>query len=283
MEIIRIPGSRRPNSYEARVYSYLLQGVTKQTIEEETGIRGDRLTHTIKRIRSKYIGRLSPEQQVLEHRRNTSAGRGGILLAVSEYFPLDLTSRQTQIALEVDHGISLPQPKIAHVYAREMHRHGLQRPIAQLTIEAQRDKRRPTVELVRIVKQRKNAHSLIERSRLPKPQTLEEWSSVEQETDEIKNQLLDLLGKEELVPGDMLGCGYLLDLYQARRVWIENEDRSLIDNFPLIYEEMDSAIADRLEQQRQIIMMKIKPNGNGKKPVQVAESGEVKRGETGWG
>lgn len=283
MEIIRVPGSRRPNSYEARVYSYLLQGVTKQTIEEETEIRGDRLTHAIKRVRSKYIGRLSPEQQVLEHRRNTSAGRGGILLAVSEYFPLDLTSRQTQIALEVDHGISLPQPKIAHAYAREMHRHGLLRPIAQLTIEAQRDKRRSREELLDIIIRRKAAQRLMEVSGLHKPETLRGWCLLEEETDDTRNQLSEVLGGEKLMPADFLGCRYLLEIYEARRVWIENEDRSLIDNFPLIYEEMDPAIADRLEQQRQIIMMKIKPNGNGKKPVQVAESGEVKRGETGWG
>ncbi len=38
--------------------------------------------------------------------------------------------------------------------------------------------------------------------------------------------------KPDLMPKDPIHRKYLWDLYRARKVWVENRDRSLVDNFP---------------------------------------------------
>jgi hypothetical protein len=55
-----------------------------------------------------------------------------------------------------------------------------------------------------------------------------------------------LIGQPELVPDDVLGRSYLLDLYHARRLWAETGDRSQMDAFPAFYEEVEPGISERL-------------------------------------
>ncbi len=239
---------KRPDSYLARVLPYVRLETPRWVIEEKTGIVGPRLTDTIKSIRSNgYVPRLSQDEQTYMHKVNTSYGRGGIWLKVSEFFPLDLTSKQTQIALRLKE-VELSQHQIATAYAREMHRHSLQRPVTELTIEAQRDKRRSEEELARIVGFRQDAYNEVVEKSWKKPSSLRGWHLLEGVIDEeSKETLLELLGSRDLFPQDALAQRYLLRLHEARQLWIQQRDSSVLINFRRDFNEIDPGITSRLE------------------------------------
>lgn len=206
---------RRPNSKVARVYPYLVAGASRQVIAETTGLAGNQLTEAIrKNYQLGYVPRPTVEEQIRMHRLNTSAGKGGILLVIEKYFPLDLTARQTKVALEVYDGIELTREQIVAAYSREVHRHGLQRPLEELMVEAQRDKRRSKEELLNIVVRRQAAHRVMLTSGLEKPKTLQQWRELEHEppTEEEINRLAELLLNPIFVPRSPLEQRYLLNI-----------------------------------------------------------------------
>ena len=149
---IRTP---RPTSYTGRVYQYVKDGCPRRVIERETRLSGMQLTDA---IRNTYRRGYLPTPPLDERRRllrlNTSAGKGGVWLSIMDYAPLYLTARQTQVAVKHYQGRRLSLGQIATAYARERRRNHLVRPAAELTIEAQRDKRRTERALLEIVRLR---------------------------------------------------------------------------------------------------------------------------------
>jgi hypothetical protein len=171
---------RRKNSAVAKVYPFLIAETPAYLIGEKTGLHGTKLIDAIRgNYRLGYVTPPPPEVRRAQHRINTSASRGGILLSIWPYLELDLTARQTQVALLTNEGESFSQEQIRQAYAREVRRHNLLRPIDELTVDAQRDKRRTDNELLEIVHNRQATHEHLRRLRLPKPQTLREWKIFE--------------------------------------------------------------------------------------------------------
>src|SRR5579883_2358377 len=109
---------RRPNGYVGRVFPLLREGQPRPTIEAATGLHGSRLTEAIRgNFRLGFIAPLSAEERRRQHRMNTSAGKGGILLCMQPYWDLDLTARQTQVALRADDGLAFSLRQISSAYA----------------------------------------------------------------------------------------------------------------------------------------------------------------------
>jgi len=147
--------SPRPASYAGRVYDYVRDSSPRSVIERETGLTGTRLTDA---IRNNYRLGYLPTPPLAERRQrlrlNTSAGRGGVWLSIRDYVPFCLTARQTQAAVRQDSGRRLSLVQIQSAYSRERHRNHLARPVAELTVEAQRDKHRTERVLLEIVRLR---------------------------------------------------------------------------------------------------------------------------------
>lgn len=214
----------RPRHFKIRishveaVFPLLNSGKSRQEISRATGLKGDTLTYAIRdNYAAGYVLRPDPEIQRNSHRINTSIARGGVFAAIEDYIPLDLTAKQTKIAVAVNKGIALEQSQVAHAYSREMHRHGLQRPIKELMVEAQRDKFRSPEELLNIVRNRQAAYRLTIELGLEKPKTLRQWNELEKDprrelTEEEFNKLAELLLNRIFVPRDTLAQRYLLNL-----------------------------------------------------------------------
>jgi len=127
---------------------------------------------------------------------STTAARGGIALLLEPYLPLDLTARQTQVAVRTQQGAELALRQIRSFYSRVRHRHGVERPTTELTGEAQRDKRRSEGELLQIVQDRQVAGAALQAAGLPKPATLAAWREREAQfevRDALATQLRALL------------------------------------------------------------------------------------------
>lgn len=78
----------------------------------------------------------------------------------------------------------------------------------------------------------------------------ERAESSEQEQIEL---LLSLFINPALVPTNPLHRSYLLELYRARKVLMQTGDRTLLHQFPDIYEETDPEIVKTLATQIRII------------------------------
>ena len=171
---------RRPRSLVAQVYPYLLQDAPRRVIEAATGLSGHRLNGAIQgNWRLGYVVRPSPAERRHRLRENTSAAKGGIWLDVRRYEGLDLTARQTQVALKRLDGKEYSQAQIQSAYSRARHRHGLVRPIAELTVEAQRDKFRSEQAILEMVRARWAAYLLVRQHGWNKPTTLRGWQLLE--------------------------------------------------------------------------------------------------------
>lgn len=261
---------RRPNSRVAMVYPLLTRGEFRRSVlEKETGLRGEDLTEAVRgNYRLGYVERPSVEDQRQIFAENNSASKGGEALAVRPYRDLDLTAKQTMVAIAYFDRKTYTQAEIARAYSREMHRHGLKRPVKELMGEAQRDKRRSEDELLEIVKSRKAAQRVIEMGHFEKPKTLREWhmleafapsmevslSTAQLENIRDKAFLAQILEDSALVPDNPLEVEYLLTLWRAQEAAAAG-DESLIDNFPEHYEEMIPE-PNRLSKQRAIIYRK---------------------------
>ncbi|HTE84943.1 MAG TPA: hypothetical protein VK821_09430 [Dehalococcoidia bacterium] len=166
----------RPTTATGRVYPYLKDGIPRPIIERETGLAGMRLTYAIRaNYRLGYLPTPSLAERRQRLRSNTSAGKGGVWLVIRDYAPLCLTARQTQVAVKYYHGRRLSLSQIASAYQRERHRNHLQRPVAELTGEAQRDKRRSWRALLGIVRHRLAVNELLTEEGIGRPVTLCEW------------------------------------------------------------------------------------------------------------
>lgn len=267
-------------SHVRAVFPYLIEHRTKQEISEATGLEGDPLTWAIgANYREGYV--IRPDSEILghNHRINTSIARGGILAAIEQYIPLDLTAKQIQALLRAHDNKTFEQEQIAHALARERHRHGLQRPITELTKEAQRDKHRSREELLSIAEKRLEASVFVGANGLKKPKTLQQWTELEEKSSGL---MVEILGNKELVPPDILAQRYLATFYQARKLWSEEGNKTLIANFPAEFEEEDPGIVERLKEQREIIIQKTPITTGIINPNTLAENGEIKLGETGW-
>src|SRR5437870_11727628 len=105
-ETVRVP--RRVTSRVARVYPLLVAGLPAYAIGEQLGLHGSQLTEAIRgNYRLGYVRWPPAEVRRAQHRANTSAARGGIALLLEPYLPLDLTARQTQVALRTQGGPNL--------------------------------------------------------------------------------------------------------------------------------------------------------------------------------
>lgn len=146
----------------------------------------------------------SPDPRKEMRRENTSAGEGGVWLAIRQYAPLLLTARQIQLAAELD-GISLTLKQVASAYAMLRARHGY---MGAGLVEANRDKYRSREEILEIVRLRVQVHNFLEEHHLPSPKTLEEW------------QWLSLGLRAGLVHGDFY------DWFAVKCLW-KRSDRQL--------------------------------------------------------
>jgi hypothetical protein len=179
-----------------------------------------------------------------QHRANTSAAKGGIALCIRPYLELDLTARQTQTALRHEQGIALSLRQISSAYGREVHRHGLRRPTAELTVEAQRDKRRPEEQLVQIVRHRQAAHAVVKQHGLPKPKTLQEWQAVEEQFevwDEVAGTLRRILPYGMTIPPEPRYRRLLLAFWEHAQQYQREGIRSLAFD-PYFYLEPDETL-----------------------------------------
>lgn len=267
----------RPGTNGALVLPHLKEGKSRQEIEELTRIRGDDLSSAISYLyRKQFVQKPSPDVIRIMHRENTSAGKGGIWLAIRQYVPLLLTARQTQIAVEQD-GKSLTFKEVASAYSRLKARHGY---MGAGLAEANRDKTRSNEEILEIVRLRVEAHNFLIRHNLPIPKTLEDWQRVVQRMQEDQAELAQVLGSD-FSGLSSLEKSYLLDLYLARKLRCQTGDDTLLRNFPRFYTEVDPTIVQRLKPER---LKVIESTSNGLK-LAVKEGvvhGEVTRGESGW-
>jgi hypothetical protein len=171
---------QRPTSRVARVYPLLRAGLPAYRIGEQLGLTGTQLTEAIRgNYRLGYVPLPPPDIRRAQHRANTSAARGGIALLLEPYLRWDLTARQTQVALQAEGNPSLSLRQISSFYSRARHRQGVPRPTAELTVEAQRDKRRTEAELLQIVRDRETAAAALPREGLSPPSTIAEWRRLE--------------------------------------------------------------------------------------------------------
>lgn len=222
----RIPGSRNPSSNIALVYPFVKEGKLNHVITAATGLQGVELVEAKRaNYRHGFVPQPTPEEKRRSHKLNTSSAKGGILLAIEEYFPLDLTSKQTQTVLEADHGIVIEdQKRITQSYFREVYRNGLVRPVRELMVEAQRDKHRSPEQLLSIVRSRQVAFRCVSTFGLEKPSTLAQWRELE---NELNNSLIRIPTREELtrlaelllnpifVPRDPIAQRYLLNIAEG--------------------------------------------------------------------
>ena len=169
----------RPGTDAAMVLPRQKDGNTRAQIERATGLSGDRLSWAISyNYRLGYIQSPSLEQRRRLLRENASAAKGGVWLAIEPYAPLLLTARQTHVALQNLEGRELSLHQIATAYGRERRRNGLERPVKELSIQAQRDKRRSNAEVANIASLRVEARDTLARFHLALPRTLERWNQV---------------------------------------------------------------------------------------------------------
>jgi len=199
-----LPTPRRATSRVARVYPLLQAGVPAYAIGAQVGLHGTQLTEAIRgNYRLGYVVQPPAEVRRAQHRANTSAARGGIALQLAPYLPLHLTARQTQVALQAAGGPSLSPSQIRSFSSRERHRHGVARPTAELTGEAQRDKRRSAAELRQLVMDRQVAWVALQRAGLPPPPSVSAWREREahfEVRDALATQLRALLPPEVPLP-----------------------------------------------------------------------------------
>lgn len=175
-DAVRAP---RSGTDAAMVLPLQKDGNTRAQIEQATGLSGDRLSWAISyNYRLGYTKRPSLEQREMLLKENTSAAKGGVWLAIKPYAPLLLTTRQTYVALQNLEGRELSFRQIATAYGRERRRNGLERPAKELSIQAQRDKRRSNGEIANIASLRVEARDTLARFHLALPRTLERWNQV---------------------------------------------------------------------------------------------------------
>ncbi len=222
----RRPGGRNPNANIALVHPFVVRGELNHVITAATGIQGNELIEAVRaNYRHGFVPRPNPEEKRRTHKLNTSAAKGGILLAIEEYIPLDLTAKQTQTVLEADHGTVIKHyRRITQAYFREVYRNGLARPVRELMVEAQRDKHRSPEQLLSIVKNRQIAFRYVSVFGLEKPNTLVQWHELE---GELNNSLMRIPTREELirlaemllnpifVPRDPIAQRYLLNIAEG--------------------------------------------------------------------
>jgi hypothetical protein len=151
-------------------------------------------------------------------RLNTSAGKGGVWLSIKDYVPLWLTARQTQAAVKQDSGRRLSLAQIQSAYSRERHRNHLARPVAELTVEAQRDKHRTRRTLLEIVRLRRAVSDFLSERGMETQATLK---------DRINLSFAEKLSELGLVNRNYTEWLLLLHLYErhdrspaARWVWL---------------------------------------------------------------
>ena len=178
---------RKRNSNVAKAYPFVKAGESRQEIGGHTGLHGDALTQAISGNYRRHVMPLSPEERKRRLVVNTSIGKGGVKVAVEPYFKMDLTARQTQIAIEAETGTVFSVRQIGTAYTREVVRHGLSR-ASGINLEAQRDKKRTREELLAIVERRKVAFKYIKDQQLPRPVTVAGWQNIE-EIDKTVTQL----------------------------------------------------------------------------------------------
>lgn len=241
---------RRQNSRVAQVYPLLLEGKPGYVIAQETGLQGTQLTEAIRgNYRLGYVNPPSLAERQQQHRENTSFAKGGVYLDIQPYLDLDLTARQTQLAIRVSKGKEYSLSQVSSAYSREMHRHGFVRPTDELTIEAQRDKRRTRDELLQIIFLRQLARAYILENGWNKPKTLQGWKVVGEQPDEKEMEILAPVFQEGINVENNLDKWYLLELYKAQRLWQQTGDRRLLDHFGSVYEDIDPTIHERLQSQ----------------------------------
>lgn len=250
---------RRPRSFVAQVYPYLLQDAPRRVIESATGLSGHQLNGAIQgNWRLGYVVRPGPAELRRRLRENTSAAKGGVWLDVRRYEALDLTAKQTQVALKRLDGQEYSQAQIQAAYSRARHRHGLVRPIAELTVEAQRDKFRSERALLEIVRARSAAYVLVRQHGWNKPATLRGWHLLEGHL-----SATDLATLAEVLDGapptDLLAQRYLLDLFTFRRLGALTGDQRFLQGIAREYEEMDPAIRERLAHRVATALRKADP------------------------
>jgi len=173
-------------------------------------------------IRSNYRLGYLPTPPLAERRRrlrlNTSAGKGGVWLSIKDYVPLCLTARQTQAAVKQDTGRRLSLDQIQSAYSRQRHRNQLARPVAELTVEAQRDKHRTERALLEIVRRRRAVGQFLTERGMENPATL---------SDHITLSFAAKLSELGLVDRKYTDWLLLLRLYErhgrspaAQQVWL---------------------------------------------------------------
>jgi hypothetical protein len=230
----------------ALVYPYLLQDAPRRVIEAATALCGDRLSDAIRgNWRLGYVVRPSLAERRCRLRENTSAAKGGVWLDLRRYEALDLTVKQTQVALRLLDGKEYSHAQIRSAYSRALHRHGLNRPIAELWREAQRDKSRSEQALLQIVRARVAAYQLVVQHRWNKPKTLQGWKHLEGGFSNAEvARLGDLFGRT--IPSDILARRYLLELADAHDLWRITGTKGPLDAWRAEYEEIDPSIRQRV-------------------------------------
>jgi hypothetical protein len=178
----------------ALVYPHLLAGKSAEEIAKATGLEGEPLYWAMDSNYRRYgIERPDVETRRAISRRNLSLSKGGIAVVMEPYFPLDLTIRQTQVALAVHEGVLPRRTQIEDAYSNERRRHidadsKPQKPTVGLSGEGLRDRARSWERLLGIVENRRETFQVVQAEGWPRPTSIQAWHALERELGKFDNR-----------------------------------------------------------------------------------------------